>query len=378
MDNPFERGLKDFKLGGATLGESVPAVKKPDNLEQPRHLATVSKQEIMNLFSRTRELFDFAEQNGIDRSGLIYGDLNNEFAENPYAKELPQKFYPIIADYPGKYWAVSFEDRFDPYYAKGTNMRLIRLSTVPKRSQSDDKIREISISEPATSEGLGNVQFMFIKDSIKNQSFTNINTSPENQADAPDGSAELVYELDAAGRKRLVTQEFNRMDEGIFEWNATKTPVRWLRNLQIKQDKRNEANIQYEDMYILGRHHQNENRRDKRVRVRITALGKSDGYKNILISIGQEIGDKQETLFEDKRNNTKVIFNDNEPWTTKGEIVEFLRQDPNYSFLFDGSASYEKIIELLRQKSNLVTNDWDKPNAVFAAGLEEGQKTIAE
>ncbi len=379
MDNPFERSLKAFKVKQGDQPDNVE--EAPDTLsEQPETLATVNRQEVMNLFGLTRELFEFAQDNNLGHEGgFRYSDVNNEFSDNPFAIELPQKFYPIIAEYPGKYWAVSFEDRFDPYYAKGTNMRLIKLSTVPKRSQTDDKIREISVSEPAPSEGLGNIQFMFVRDSLMNKSFATINTASENQTDSPYGSAEMVYELDPVGSKKLVNSEFNRMDEGIFEWDSAKTPVRWLRYLRMRQDKVSEAEIQYEDSYILGRHHQREDHKDTRVQVKITSVGKLDAPESMVVSIGSEVGSKNTVLFEDSLSHVKVVLHDNDPWTTKEKMVKILKQDPNYAFLFEGDIDTDKLIELLKRKADLITNDWDKKSTVFSGSeLEEGRKTLEQ
>lgn len=375
MNNPFERELKDFKVEkGGDEKPSIPSsVPEPDSA-----LVVPEKRELMNLFGLTRQLFDFAADNDLEhKGGYRYADVNNEFSDNPFAKDLPQKFYPIIAEYPGKYFVVSYENRLSSYYAEGTRLRMVRLSNVRKQSETDERVREITITEYDPSEGKGNVQFLTIKDFVNNQKRTKINTAAEGEVDDPNGSARLTYELDPTGGKKLIASEFDRMDEGMFEWHGELTPVRWNRRLDIEKQGTGDMEMRYRDYYIIGRNHYTETHKDYRIQAEFVVIGNIDNPQSIVITFGSQLGDKKEVIFEDKENQIIINLNDGDSWTKKEKISEFIKQDPNFSFLFDGSASREKIIELIRRKADALTNEWDKPTHVFAQNeLREGDKSL--
>lgn len=328
-------------------------------------LTTRNKGEIINPFELAKKLFDFAAENLSESAGWRYSDLNGEYEDNPYAKELPEMFHQIIADYPGRYYVVSYENRTSSDYALGTRMKYVRLSTVPKLSQSNDLVREIGISEPHVSEGRGNVLVISIKDSVMNRDVQNINTAKEGETDSPRGSAKFTYETNPIGDKKLIGLNFERMDEGIFTWQEKQTPVRWLRYLDIERPDTENTKTQYRDLYIIGRHHQREDGRDMRVDVRFMFTGNIDTTKDITISIGLDMGGKGETLFENSEQNVKIVFHNMDPWATKEDTLAILRQDPNYSSLLRPDVSREIVIDLLKNKTRMMTEDWNKASAVF-------------
>ncbi len=339
-------------------------------------LVPKGKGELMSPFELAKRLFDFAEKNLPENAGSRYSDVNGEYGDNPYAKELPTALNSIVADYPGTYYVVSYENRTSHYYAQGSRVRYVILSTVPKQTQSNDIIREIKILEPDASEGLGNILVTTVKDSILNQSRQAINTAAPGEVDSPHGSAKFTYETNPIGDKRLTGLNFERMDEGIFSWQEAQTPVRWLRYLDIKSPEAESTETEYRDLYIIGRHHEREDKKDTRIDVRFKISGRLDNPKNIDISIGLNIGGQGEVLFEDKSRNIRVVFHNFDPWTTKNEVLSMLRQDPNYAFLLEPDIDRDMVIRLLKEKTQMMVNDWNKPSVVFNQNNLEGKKPM--
>ncbi len=365
MSNPFERAVK--------IPETEPG---SSNGGSERTLTTKNKNEVMDMFRLTRQLFDFAEKNLDEHAGFIYADTNNEYSDNPYAKELPENFYPIIADYPGIYFVVSYENRLDDCFAEGTRMQQVRLSSVPKKSLTNERIREIGITEYAPSEGKGNMQFLTVTDSVMEKGFADINTAGEGEVDAPHGSAKLTYEVNPVGEKKIVSSKFNRMDEGIFEWDNAQAPVRWVRNLEIDRQSSDDMKALYKDLYIIGRDNQGDAKKAIEVQVNIEVKGNIGNPSSLQVSFGfYRTGG--ETLYEDNESGIKVIMGDTGR-TTPEEVINILKNDPNYSFIFEGQIDKEKMSSLLRQKMSMISSDWDKKTAVFGTNLLEGEERVPE
>jgi hypothetical protein len=335
--------------------------------EQPSESIVLrNKGELMNPFELAKQLFNFAEKNLPESAGDRYSDLNGEYIDNPYVKELPTRFNQLIADYPGRYYVVSYENRTSTYYAPGSRTKYVRLSTVTKQSQSNDAVREVDITAPDVSEEKGNILVVSVKDSVMNKSTESINTAAPGEVNSPHGSAKFTYETNPVGDKKLVGLDFERMDEGMFLWHDVQTPVRWLRYLDIKNPDTKETKTQYRDMYIIGRHDQREDHKDTRIDVRFSVSGKLDEAESIVVSIGLDIGGKGEILFEDPEQKIKIVFHNVDPWITKEETLAILGQDPNYFFLLEPMVDRDKIIELLKNKTSMMIDDWNKPIAVFS------------
>jgi hypothetical protein len=213
-------------------------------------LENIKKQELVNPFPLLKELFDYVESQGFDETSFSEydGETDKKDIKNII---LPEKFKSLIPNIVGDFFIVAYENRRDSYYKEGTRSRMVRLSTVRQRSKSDEKIREIELSEPDISEG--NVMHIKIRDSVNNKSFMNINTAGKDEVEMPHGSAELMYEISNSGEKKMKESIYRRLDEGLFEWKGKNQSIRWIRSIDTKIDTNVQESCTYEDSMIIGR-----------------------------------------------------------------------------------------------------------------------------
>lgn len=319
--------------------------------------------EVLNTFPLVKDLFSLAKKQ-IGEDGGFESYTNPEHKDGQSkAVELPEKFSPIVADYPGNYFVVCYEDRFGSYYAPDTRFRLVRLSTVKHRYDSDKVLREVDVMEHEQSEGKGNVIFVSVADRVNEKSVINLNSAKEGGVDAPHGSAKITYEVNANGEKRMTESDFERLDEAMHDWNGVQKPVRWVRNLDVEKVSAGEFKLIYQDMYLIGRDTQGLT--EEEARVKISIEGSGDSAKSILIEIGLGSLSSAETLFEDSRDGVKVVSHSVKGMKVFKNQMKIIEQDPNYAFLFERPIDKAKLMDLVWSKIRMLEADWDKPQAVF-------------
>jgi hypothetical protein len=331
---------------------------------EPFNLIRQERQEIVNTFPLIRELFTFA-QNGLPESNhQIYTDPSCR-KDGQKALELPDTFAPLVADYPGKYFVVTYENRLGTHNAPGTRMRQVGLSTSQYRYESDQMLREIDIQEPAALEDKGNVIFLTVSSLVNEKSFTDINTAMNDEVDRPHGSAKITYKIDSNGNKEIRESHFARLDEALRPWKGEQTPVRWLRYLDIENFLEGVARVTYRDFYLIGKDEKGLTK--EQVQVQTQVEKKENSSQTIVIEIGFGSGNSARTIFENLDQSIKVVEHSSEGMPAVTNQMEILKQDPNYSFLFENPVDQKKVLDFVRSRVNMLEHDWDKPHAVFGS-----------
>lgn len=331
--------------------------------KETQDLVAQESREVVNPFPLTKDLFDFARtQLSRDTSFDTY--VNPELKdEGVRVVELPEKFKPFVADYPGDYFVVYYINRRDPYYREGTRAEQTGLSTAQHRYDSDRILREIDIKEHDSSDKKGNVIFVTVAERVNEEGFTRINTAGSGEVNQPHGSRELEYQMDSNGTKRTIRSRFNRLDEGIFSWGGVDKPVRWVRNLDIEKPSEDRYEMTYRDAYLVG--HDERGLTEEQAEVKIKIKGSGSEMSSIIVEIGIGSSDKDKVLFEDPGEQIKVIVHSAEGMKISKNQAEIIKQDPNYAFLFEKPVDKAKLIELIQSRTSFLQNDWDKPHAVF-------------
>jgi len=317
-----------------------------------KKLQPIENRELSNLFPLLKDLFKFAESKGVNTLAFQKYTGENE-EENLNSIELPEKFLSLFPEHPGKYYLVGYENRKNPYYKEGTRNIWVRLSTVAKKIQTNEKIREIDIEEADMSEG--NIMRTKVTDSIKNADFSQINTAEGDEVEQPHGSAQYIYETTPNGKKKITETSFNRLDEGLFLWKGKDQPVRWLRDLNMKKNKAGYSKFVYTDSYIIDRC-------NVRANIKTTINGSLENPESIVVEIGHGSLNSAEIIYEDPEGKIKVYKHSG----VQDDGMKVVKQDPNYSPLFEEKINPDELLETLRFKMLALKDDWDKPQNVFS------------
>jgi hypothetical protein len=75
----------------------------------------------------------------------------------------------------------------------------------------------------------------------------------ENELNRPHGLRRLYYSIDPQGNRKTTAAKFERLDEGFFSWQDKDQPIRWVRTLDVKEREDNPSELNYEDVYLIGR-----------------------------------------------------------------------------------------------------------------------------
>lgn len=321
-------------------------------------MAKTEQQDLARVFPLLKDLFAYTEEHGINQDGFrIY---SGELEDDGEAVALPENFFPLVSDYPADYFIVAYENRNDSYYKAGTRGRLVRLSTVPKRSETEERVREIDLNEMDPS--YGNRIQITVRESIKNKSYELLNTAQGAEIEQPHGEAKLVYEIDQAGGKTPIESVYRRLDEGLFPWHGEDKPVRWNRSLRLAKDSSGVGVITYEDAYIIGRWEKSKG--DERAEIKTTVHGSIEKPDAILVEIGHGSLSSAETLYEDNENNIKIVLHSK--INEHDNPLEILEYDPIISSLLKHSLDPQIIKDNLRLKIHMMQTGWDSPQAIFA------------
>jgi len=326
-------------------------------------IATGEKQEVQIPFPLARELFNTAEKLGLDAasySEYVKNDIEDN--ANPLAISLPEKFLPFVAEYKGDYFIVAYENRTDPYYAKGTRYKEVLISNTDYRHRFNSLVREIVVKEFAVSEGKGNVLFISVSEKLNEQGFTSLNLNVDEKANLPHGESEATYKIAEDGTKKMITFESKRLDEEFFLQNGEEKLMRWLRKLRIEREG-DAPTTTYTETYMIGLNPKGIE--DARAMVQFTVAGDLASPQSILMEIGSGTHESAFVLYDDRERNTKILFHP--PIREAANPLEVLKQDPNYSFLFDESGvDITKLQEVLQFKISNLRDDWDKPQSIFS------------
>ncbi|MEK7500093.1 MAG: hypothetical protein AAB649_05820, partial [Patescibacteria group bacterium] len=294
-------------------------------MSEKNPLTKVEGGEMINPFPLYTELFQFADKEGLGNQSLsAYTGEYNSPNYKPVA--LPEKFSSVVRDYPDNYFVVAYEDRRDRYFKKGTNTRMVRLSTVPLRNKTNEKIREIDVT--AVDPTRGNYVEIAVSASVNNRSFDNINTAQGAELDESYGQSKFVYKVEPNGKKYPQEASYGRLDEGLFQFGESKKPVRWVRDLSVEYGD-NTQRIKYSDMYIIGRSERPEE--EKRAQIKTHIAGKISDPESVLLEIGIGSPQSGKTIYHNKDRNIKVIAHE-QIGSYKGDI-DTLKDDPVYSLL---------------------------------------------
>jgi hypothetical protein len=328
-------------------------------MTEGKYLDRRGMSDLNRTFPLLKELFDMLRKRGWDSySYQNYG--SEDEGENTQAIELPENFSPLVAEHPGKYYIVAYDNRRDSYYNEGTRHELVKLSTVKKKAQSDERVTEVDLVEVDPS--MGNKVEVRVHESVNNKGFTDINKKTNTEVAQPHGDAEYKYEIDPNGNKEVKETSYSRTDEGIFPWNDNEERVRWYRTLRA--ERKSEDNIQttYEDSFIIGGW--DDPRKEERASIRTTIKGAVENPDSIVVEIGIGAPSSAQVLYEDTERNIKVLVH--EGINMYKNQLEVLKQDPNYASIFQEPTDVENLMNTLKSKIAMLQNDWDKPHHVFA------------
>jgi|GEM_PF-5599805 hypothetical protein len=324
-------------------------------------LAQRQGNELRQNFEQIKRLFDFAA--GRLDPDTSYDEYVGRMPGNRQRPpKLPDELKNTAAEYPGEYSVVYYTNRNSSYYAEGTRGRTVGLSTSERRSQSNQRVREIDFREPGADERDPRM-YMTVTEMVNEKSFESINTAGEDEIERPHGQAFVTFGLTPAGQKEIVRSYFSRLDEGMFDWRGSQEPVRWNRMLLVQNDSKGTL-WKYDDQYIIGRIQ--ENKTDERAQVRTVVRGSLENPESIGVEIGIGGGVSGRMLYQDDRLQVYV----NDAIGSYRSEAEILKQDPNYGFLFEGAIDPARVISMVQSRIRLLQEDWDKPHPVFGASVE--------
>ncbi len=320
--------------------------------------------ELRQNFEQIKRLFEFADNKlDPDRSYDEYvGRAPGNGEQHP---KLPTELSNIAAAYPGEYSVVYYTNRNSSYYAEGTRGRTVGLSTAEKRSQSNERVREIDFREPGADEHDPRM-YMTVTEMVNEKSFESINTAGEGEIERPHGSAKMTFALNHDGTREIAESAFSRLDEGLFNWRGTQTPVRWLRRLNVSNTSPGVQEVTYEDSYIIGRNESGHT--DERAQIRTKIRGTIDAPESIRVEIGIGGGVSGTMIYEDPVMQVFI----NNPFGSHRSEAEILAQDPSYAFLVRGAkVEKERLLSVIQSKIRMLQEDWDKPHPVFGTAVGE-------
>lgn len=320
--------------------------------------------ELRQNFEQIKRLLDFAAQK-LDPDNSFDAYVGR-IKQNKQVPKLPSALKGVVAAYPGEYFVVHYVDRNSPHNAEGTRGRTVGLSTAEKRSQSDERVREIIFHEPGADERDPHM-YMTVREMVNEKSFLSINEAGENEIERPHGQALVTYALSPDGRKEAGESSFSRLDEGIFEWRGEQQPVRWNRKLQVMNIPE-ETLWRYDDLYIIGRDQKGKS--DERAQVKTEIRGSLENPVSIRVEVGIGGGFVGTMIYKD---STLEVFINN-PFGSHRNEAEILAMDPNYAFLVQGKeVDKERLLSVIRSKVRMLMEDWDKPHPVFGQMIEDGR-----
>lgn len=305
-------------------------------------------------FQRIQELFDFV---GKMRGAQDWRFKYFEGEGVAGAVELPRDFQSLVSEYPDKYFIVGFDDaRRDSYREEDLRERYVWLSTVLSRKFSDDRLREITFHEESVSKGNG--MFMAITERINQKSMEEDDPDSFDMPVSPWGDSQVTYRIFPNGKKERIALDCTRVDEGMFDWEGGRKPVRWTRRLKVNE--RDSEKIEYEDFYMVGRTLKGGS---KQLVVKTKVQGSLEEPKGIVVEIGSDCGSSR--ILYDADGIRVVLFD---------ELMgsrEIFAQDPTYSFLQESPIDSKKLLSALKMKIEMLQRDWDKPKTVF-----QGMKSL--
>lgn len=307
------------------------------------------QKEIKRPFPLVRDLFAFARERGIDVRGF-----NSDTGEAHAIAPLPEKYVPLVEEYPGVYFVTAYEDRRGNYYAEGTRGQLVRLSTVEDRSVSDERTREIDIEER---EGRDADRLKIrVREAVMDKSFGFINQARSGEVDRPNGSMRYTYERDEAGKKYPKLIECNRMDEGLFRIDGLEKPVRWVRDVRKEIEDGKTYVTEYRDYYVIGRN--TKESKDERVSIKTAIRGDIQNPKLIEVEIGFGSKLSARRLVDDQAGGLIVLVHEE-------KMLSIARVDPAYAEIFKEKPEREKIILGIASRIQMLLDEWDKPQSVY-------------
>ena len=324
-------------------------------------------RDLVRPFPLVQDLFTFAQKNGITKDGFTSQDFGYKQVTVP----LPEKFTPLVQDFPDQYLITAYDDRRDSYYKVGTRHQLIRLSTVENRRTTDTRTREIDIKLPDGSRA-DRIEVR-VREAVKDKSFDSINTAQGEEIEQPHGSARYTYELDTSGNKYPKKFQFDRLDEGLFVMGDKTRPVRWVRRLEIEKNENTPNKAVYEDYYIIGRNE--ETTGNQRASIKTTITGDIGNKPTIVVHVGYGPQSRARVLLNDTEHGITFVVDE----TISGENpLEILKDDPTYEALLKTQPDPKLFIELLGAKMRNLEEDWDKPQSVYATnnGIETTDSAI--
>lgn len=314
-------------------------------------------KDLSRPFPLLRELFEYAESQGFSADNWSEYGAGGEHhgEEHKRAIDLPERFSSLVQEYPGHYFIVAYANRQDPYFAEGTRERRIRLSTVKKSDQTDDRIREIDLTEMDPSKG--NKMQMTVREKVNNQQFHEMSANLQT-IDVPHGEAKATYEIDVQGKKENKSLYFSRLDQDTFPWKGEQKPIRWLRSLVMEKGS-GKARMEYKDGYLIGL--RPEGGCDEDAEVKVEFYGSIDEARSIRIEIGNPIG-RGRYIYRDE----VIAVVEHEPLLTNQNQMEILKNDTAYDFLFKRPVDHASVVAAIKAKVQMLQADWDKPQSVYS------------
>jgi len=322
-------------------------------------LAKPSKQELKRPFPLIQDLFALAKKKE------VLG------AHGEVVIELPKKFEPLVADFPGKYWVVAYEDRRDRYYKEDTRGQYVILSTVKNRSETDDITTEFEIRQ--RSKSTAERVEVKLKRIVMDKSFQKINEAEGEELEQSHGDTTFKYELDQDGKKYPQKLEFSRLDEGLFVIGDIAKPVRWVRRLEIekKEGESDKTKTSYSDYYIIRENHDDPTR-FPRADIKTEITGDLDTPESILVQVGSGAEESATVIVDDKAKGIKVLHY---KYYEEDGSLDIAKDDPVYAFLFKKTVEIESFIEELNKRIETLKEDWDKPQSIYETAKALDQET---
>jgi len=317
-------------------------------------------REVADPFPVVHRLFTFAKENTDERSSdRYYEPVENAVVQD--AIPLPSEFSLLVAQYPGEYFVAYFEDRADDYYAPGTRCKEVLLSTSPKKHQSDTRLREILFREYAPKEGKGNVIYMTVMESVNEALVVDLNEGEEIR---PYGRMEREYEISAVGTRSLKRQEYQRLDEGIFDWGGISKRVRWLRKMHVEVEGKSTV-MTHKDTYLVGLLERGGS--EGSLEVEIEMRTRETGAQEITIGIGLLATTDGKEIFSDPNAGVHILEKKSSSRIETIDQMDILKQDPNYVALLERPIDKEKLLAMVVSKIDALKADWDKRGTIFSS-----------
>jgi DNA-binding PadR family transcriptional regulator len=321
-------------------------------------IAKVEAGDVRRLFPKYKEFFEFVAKQGFDQVSFseYFGDAASTQRNTPIP--FPERFTDLVADHPGKYFVVAYEDRRDPYYAVGTRGRAVRLSTVQRKTESDRQIREIEIREVDPNEG--NFIDTTVTESLNNRKNVDRNTGGDAEVEPSTGRAKFIYRINDQGKKTLREMKIVRLDEGVFNFGNVPKAVRWVRDLDIDATSA-ESTLEYVDRFIIGR--STNITQEERADVKTIITGTLEIPGSITVNIGLGAPSEGRVLFEDAERKIRVVLYPAMRGSEKQ--LDVAKNDPVYAPLFEDPMDGERFLEGIRGRITMLKEEWNNPQSVY-------------